>query len=74
MVVEVPCNQRNVDFSAFADWLAVIHRLQDSEKAGMFLHQPRERVEVAGPDMRSKRAPLWKRCARSLDRGVNVRG
>ena len=74
MVVEVSRHERNVDVTALADWLAVVHRLQDSEKTGMFLHQPRECIQVTGPDVRSKRAPLRKRCARGSHSGVDVRG
>src|ERR1019366_1388041 len=39
----------------------------------MFLHQPRDGVQIARAGMRSKRPPSRRRRPRGLDRGVNVR-
>ncbi len=74
MVVEVPRYQGNVDVTTLADGLAVVHRLQNGEKTGMFLHQPRQGIEVTRPDMRSEGTPFWKRRAGSLHGAVDVRG
>src|SRR5258708_37206282 len=73
MVVEVPRDQWNVDVTAFANGLAVVHRLENREKTRMFLHQPRQGIKVTGPCMQSECAPLWKCRARSLHGSIDIR-
>src|SRR5580698_7339965 len=70
MVVEVPCHEWNVNVTALADRFTVIHRLQNSEKTGMFLHQPCQRIEITRPDMWGEGSPLGKGRARCPDRGI----
>ena len=40
MVVEMPRHQRNIDVTALADRLAVVHRFQNGQQTRMLLHQP----------------------------------
>ena len=39
----------------------------------MFLHEPRQRVEIACAGMRSKSPPFWRSGARSTNRRIDVR-
>src|SRR5580704_18549204 len=63
----------NVDVAAFADRLAIVHRFQNGKKAGMFLHQACEGIQITRTDMWSERAPLWKGRARCLHGGGDIR-
>ena len=54
----MPRHQRNIDVAALADRLAVVHCFEHREAARMFLHQPRNRIQVTSPRVGSERLPL----------------
>ncbi len=72
VVIEVADDQRNIDVAALANRLAVVHGLEHGEAAGVLLHGPRQRVEIASSRVRSERLPFWQSGARGSDCGVNV--
>jgi hypothetical protein len=47
VVIEMPRHQRDIDVATLADGLAVVHRLENREQPRMFLHQPRDGIQVA---------------------------
>ena len=61
VVIEVPCDERNVDVAALADRLAVVERLHHREQARMLLDQPRQRIEIRARPCPP--APTTARCA-----------
>src|SRR5690348_2274849 len=73
MVIEVAGDQGNIDVPALADGFAVVHGFQHGEAAGVLLHRPRQRVQVACSRVRGERLPLRQRGAGGADGGVNVR-
>ena len=73
VMIEMPRDQRNVDVAALANRLAIVHRLQHREQPRMLLHQPRQRIQIARPRMRSERLPRWRRRPRRFHRCVDVR-
>jgi len=71
-MIEMSCNQRDVDVARLADGLAIVHSLEHGEQARMFLEQAREGVEITGSAMPAQRLPFRKRLARRAHRGIHV--
>ena len=71
-MIEMPRHQRNIDVAALANRLAVVHRFQHRQQPRMLLHQPRQRIQISRPRMRSKRLPLRRRRPRRFHRGIDV--
>ncbi len=74
MVIEVANHQRDVDVATLANGFAVVHGLENREAAGMLLHRPRQRVEIASSRMRSERLPLWQGCSGGTHRCIDIGG
>ena len=72
VVVEMPGDKRDVDVAAFADRLAVVHRFQHGEQAGVFLDEARQGVEVLRALMRRQARPFRLGAAGGRDGGVDV--
>ncbi len=74
MVIKVARDEGNVDIAALADGLAVVHRLENSETAGMFLDLTGESIEVASAFVTGERLPRRQSFARGGDRSFDVGG
>ncbi len=72
-MIEMPCDERNVDVARFADRLAVVDALEHREKALALLDMPRERVEMTRPFVAAERRPFRQRLARGGDRRRDIR-
>ena len=66
-------DKRHVDVAAFPDGLAVVKRLKHGEQARMFLNQPRDGIQNAGPRLGIP-APGLLRLAGGCDGGINILG
>src|SRR3954447_2413594 len=69
---EMPRDERHVDIARFADWLAVVERLEHGEEPAMALHHARERVQMPCPPAAAQREPAWLRGASGGHRGVDI--
>src|ERR1700730_12553210 len=68
----MPRHQRNVNVATLADWLAVVHSLKNGKKPGMFLNEPRKRIEITRPGVWSEGTPLRSRVARCANGVVDI--
>ena len=73
VVIEVTCDQWDIDVTALSDRLAIVERLQHGEEARLFLDDPCNRVEDARAGFGVFRPGLL-RLARSSDCGVDILG
>src|SRR5580658_2317081 len=73
-MIKVPSDERDINIAALADWFAVVYGFENGEQARMFLHQPGQCVEKAGPRVRSKCAPLRRGRACRAHGSIDVRG
>lgn len=48
MIVEVTCDEGDIDIAGLADWFAVIEGFEDGEESGVFLDLSGDGVEVFG--------------------------
>ena len=65
-------DQRDVDVAGLADRLAVVDGLQRRQQPRMALHQPGERIEMAGAAMAAEPVPAGLGGARRGDRRFDV--
>src|SRR6266478_1117670 len=72
MMIEMARYQRNIDVAALANRLSVVESFENREPARMFLHLPRQRIEVARTRMRSEGLPRWQSTPRGFHRAVDI--
>src|SRR5262245_20900531 len=72
MMIEVSRDQRDVYIAALANGLAIVHSLEHSETARVFLNLSRYGIHVACACMRPERLPCLDRCTRCLNGGVHI--
>src|ERR1700728_2020017 len=74
VMIKMPSDERDINIAALADWFAVVYGFEDGEQARMFLHQPGQCIEKAGPGVRSKCAPLRRGRPGRPHGSIDVRG
>ncbi len=72
VIVEMPRHERDIDIPALADGLAVVHRLEDRQQTGVFLHKARQSVEVTSASVRSQGAPFSRCGSRCAHCGIDI--
>ena len=72
VVIEVPCDEWNIEITCFANRLAVVHRLEHGQQARMLLHGARKRIEMPRAAMTTECLPLWKRSACGRHGGIDI--
>src|SRR6202165_3347330 len=73
MMIKMPRYQRNIDVAAFTNRLAVIQCFENREPARMFLHLPRQRIDITRARMRSEGLPCWQSSPRGFHRAIDIR-
>ena len=73
MMIKMTRYQRNINVTALADGLAVVHRLQDCEAAGMLLNGSGQRVEISSSRVRGEGLPLRQTGTRGANRSIDIR-
>src|SRR5262249_10824622 len=72
VMIEMPCDQRNIDVAALANRFAVVECFQHCEAARMFLNLASQSIQKTGAGMRRERLPTRKSSTCSADGSVNV--
>src|SRR2546426_1816202 len=59
MMIKMPNYKRDIDVAALANRLAVVQCFENREPARVFLHLPRQSMEIASTRMRTEGLPRW---------------
>ncbi len=73
VMIKMPRYQRYINVAAFPDGLAVVQRFQHRQAPRIFLHLPRQRIQIFCALVTREFLPATQRCTCRLHRRVYVR-
>ena len=72
VVIKMPLRQRYINVARFPDGFAIVQRFQHGKQAGVFLQQPRQRIQMPRPSMPAQLFPFRLGLARGGYGGIYI--